>query len=63
MLPGYQSLECSLCSLVGVLDVHLEQNGLPIIDKFADEFPDTITLGQTIAAWKFIVQYQEKQKE
>ena len=51
--------EC--CSrLVDTLEVFLERNGLPEVKHFRDEFPDSITLAQSVAVWKHIVRYQKK---
>ena len=49
-------------SLVDVLDAFLDQNDLQPIPHFVGEFPEEITVAQTIAAWKYIVEYQERQK-
>ena len=50
----HTSIEC--CSrLVDTLEVFLERNGLPEIKHFRDEFPDSITLAQSVAVWKHIV--------
>ena len=35
---------------------------LQLPDHFKDEFPDTITVAQTAAAWKHIVDYQKENK-
>ena len=52
-------IEC--CSrLVDTLEEFLERNGLPEIKHFWDEFPDSITLSQSVAVWKHIVRYQKK---
>ena len=48
--------------LVDTLDAFLEHNNLTPIPRFADEFPDSITLAQTVAVWKYIIQYQDRQK-
>jgi len=49
------------CSrLVDTLEVFLERNGLPGIKDFQDEFPDSITLAQSVVVWKHIVRYQSK---
>ena len=37
---------------------HLEMD-----PQFAEEFPDTITLAQTVAVWKHIVDYQDRLKQ
>jgi len=46
--------------LVDTLEVFLERNGLPEVKHFRDEFPDSITLAQSVAVWKHIVRYQKK---
>ena len=48
--------------LVDTLDAFLECNNLTPIPRFAEEFPDSITLAQTVAVWKHIIQLQERQK-
>jgi len=49
------------CSrLVDTLEVFLERNGLPRIKDFRKEFPNSITLAQSVATWKHIVRYQKK---
>ena len=47
-------IEC-FSRLVDTLEVFLERNGLPEIKHFRDEFPDSITLAQSVAVWKHIV--------
>ena len=49
------------CSrLVDTLEEFLQRNGLSGIKHFQDEFPDSITLAQSVAVWKHIVRYQKK---
>ena len=43
------------------LDAFLERNNLTPIPRFAEEFPDSITLAQTVAVWKYTIQYQDRQ--
>lgn len=50
------------CSLVEEVTIHNERYGLEPLPKFAEKFPKSITLGQTIATWKHIVHYQQKQE-
>ena len=49
-------------SLVSTLEAFWEQNILEYFPQLAEEFPGDITLAQTIAVWKYIVEYQERQK-
>ena len=49
------------CSLTMVL-VEGDYENLQLPDHFKDEFPDTITVAQTAAAWKHIVDYQKENK-
>ena len=41
----------------------MEFEGLDLPAQFFDEFPDSITLDQTVAVWKHIVFYQERLKQ
>ena len=50
------------CSLKDTLEAFQERNNLHLIPQFAEEFPEDITLAQTTAVWKYIVEYQERQK-
>ena len=46
------------------LEEFLGRNDLPQVQSgFKKEFPDSITISQTISAWKCIVNYQHKLKE
>ena len=36
---------------------------LQLDSRFADVFPDSITIAQTVAVWKHIVHYQERLKQ
>jgi len=48
---------------VDTLEGFLERNSLPEIEHFRKEFPNSITLSQSVAAWKYIVRYQKKLRE
>ena len=37
--------------------------GLDLPAQFCDEFPESITLDQTVAVWKHIIFYQERLKQ
>lgn len=43
-----------------IVDDHFKHLGME--ERFYDEFPDSVTLDQTVAVWKHIVLYQEKIK-
>ena len=59
MCTDHTPIEC--CSrLVDTLEEFLQRNGLSGIKHFQDEFPDSITLAQSVAVWKHIVRYQKK---
>ena len=49
-------------SLVSTLEAFWEQNNHQPLLQLSEEFPEDITLAQTIAVWKYIVEYQERQK-
>ena len=51
----------SLLRLVDTLDAHLENNNLEGPPQLG-ELPDDITLAETVATWKYVVHFQEKQK-
>ena len=42
-------------SLVDKLVEYIEQNRLLRIPRIEDDFPKTITLGQAVGVWKYIV--------
>jgi len=37
-------------------------DNLQLPENFKDDFPDTITVAQTVATWKHIVDYQKENK-
>ena len=41
----------------------MEFEGLDLPAQFFEDFPDSITLDQTVAVWKYIVFYQERLKQ
>ena len=45
---------------MALLEGNYENLELP--DNFKDEFPASITVAQSVAAWKHIVNYQEENK-
>ncbi len=49
-------------SLVDTLEMFLERDGLTGVPNLRDGLPDTVTLGKTVATWKYIVGFQERQK-
>ena len=51
-------MPCRVCDVL----VEDQFKHLDMEEHFSKEFPGTITLDQTVAAWKHIVQYQERQK-
>ena len=53
---------CFYYRLVDTLDAFIERNNLTPIPRFAQEFPGDITVAQTVAVWKHIVQLQYRQK-
>ncbi len=48
--------------LADTLESFLERNGQPEVPNLAEGLPDTITLGKAVATWKYIVDFQERQK-
>ena len=49
-------------SLVEEVTIHNKRYGLEPLPRFAERFPKSIKLGQTIATWKHIVHYQQEQE-
>ena len=45
--------------IAGTLEPFLDNQGLPEIPNFEEKFPGDILIGQTIAVWKHIVQFQK----
>ena len=60
-IPARNQLQCFHYRLVDTLDPFLERNNLTPIPRFAEEFPDSVTLAQTVAVWKHIVQYPKRE--
>ena len=60
-LPVVRCVNLSLLRLVDTLDAHLENNNLERPPQL-EELPDDITLAETVATWKYVVHFQEKQK-
>ena len=60
-LPVVRCVNPSLLRLVDTLDAHLENNNLEVPPQLG-ELPDDITLAETVATWKYVVHFQEKQK-
>ena len=50
------------CRLLDTLVPHLEGNNLEVSPEL-EELPDDIILAQTVAAWKYIVHFQAKQRQ
>ena len=49
-----------ICSLVDDVLENLSFGDTEMLKKTLESFPKDITLGQTVATWKHIVQYQER---
>ena len=61
-LPVVRHMNPSLLRLVDTLMAHLEKNNLEGPPKL-EELPNDITLAETVATWKYVVHFQEKQKQ
>lgn len=52
-----------ICLRVRDIIVEDQFKHLDVEEHFYDEFPETVTLDQTVAVWKHIVEYHERLKQ
>ena len=62
-MRGYMGSMISCFNRVRDIIVEDQFKHLDVEEHFYDEFPESITLDQTVAVWKHIVEYQERLKQ